>query len=148
MPLGAQMLTGPGRLFSRGSAHALWLLRAGPGPHTPPLRPCVMGIHRTPWGPACQTSLLTTPHPGLPEPSPAHLRLVCRCLSVYQGPATLLVPVDPAACLALRWFPPRGWVCRWAWGKGTSVTAERQAVDCFERQFHQELHVRCHVPPV
>lgn len=73
------MLTGPGRLFSREAAHALWLLRAGPGSRTPPLRSCVMrpsehpedllarpAFSRPP--PRPTRTFTSTPPPGLPLP--------------------------------------------------------------------------------
>lgn len=110
VPVGAQTLTRPFRLFSRVCSCPV-APRAGPGSHPPPPGP---GEPASQPQPSCPP-----PHPSLLEPAPAHLHLCCRCLSVCQGPARPPGPCGPSGLPGTALVPPLGLGLETGiWGKG------------------------------
>lgn len=147
VPVGAQTLTRPFRLFSRVCSCPV-APRAGPGSHPPPPGPCVTGTPRTPWG-ACQ------PAPAFLPPTPPQSTGTC----TSTPPPVLPLPfrlsrAGPSSWSLWTQWPT--WHCTGSalgfgfgdrdLGQGRAWAAEHQTVDGFERHLHQDLHVRCHLP--
>lgn len=146
VPVGAQTLTRPFRLFSRVCSCPV-APRAGPGSHPPPPGPCVTGSPRTPWGTCQPDPAFSPPPPPVYRNLHQHSTLCCRCLSVCQGPAHPPGPCAPSGLPGTALVPPLGLGLETGiWRKGRAWAAEHQTVDGFERQLRRELHVRCHLP--
>lgn len=122
VPVGAQTLTRPFRLFSRVCSCPV-APRAGPGSHPPPPRALRDRHPQNTLG-----SLPASPSLLAPHPTPVYWNLhqhTSTCVAVafpfVKGRPVLLVPVDPVAYLALHWFRP--WV--WVWRQGFGARDER-----------------------